>query len=146
MITENIHVAIVEDDPEIRQTLALIIDGTAGFWCKLTFENGKEALKPLQENYVDVVLMDIEMPKMNGIDVVKKLRADKINDHIRIVMVTSNKTLDFVTEAIDNAGANGFITKPFTPVEMRKKLDPIIDEVMKIKRSKVGFMGKLFGR
>ena len=83
---------------------------------------------------------------MNGIDVVKKLRADKANDHVKIVMVTSNKTLDFVTEAIDNAGANGFIPSLLRQSKCGRSSTPLSMRVMKIKRSKVGFMGKLFGR
>ncbi|MEC8051614.1 MAG: response regulator [Myxococcota bacterium] len=143
----NIKALVVDDSRSMRRIVMKGLQkAQVAEWDFDEAEDGEDALAKFDPEVYDMLFIDWNMPKMNGIDVVKKLRADKINDHIRIVMVTSNKTLDFVTEAIDNAGANGFITKPFTPVEMRKKLDPIIDEVMKIKRSKVGFMGKLFGR
>jgi DNA-binding NarL/FixJ family response regulator len=115
MITENIHVAIVEDDPEIRQTLALIIDGTAGFWCKLAFENGKEALKPLQENYVDVVLMDIEMPEMNGIECVRRLKP--LKPEVDFLMLSIRQDDETVFQSIC-AGASGYLLKDTPPAEL----------------------------
>ncbi len=115
MTQHNIHVAIVEDDPEIRQTLALIIDGTAGFWCKLKFENGKEALKPLLENYVNVVLMDIEMPEMNGIECVRKLKPQI--PEVDFIMLSIRQDDEAVFQSIC-AGASGYLLKDTPPAAL----------------------------
>ena len=68
---ETIQVAIVEDDREIRQTLALIIDGTPGYQCEHTFLDAESAIDALASLAGDVVLMDIELPRMNGIEAIK---------------------------------------------------------------------------
>ena len=70
-VEETIQVAIVEDDREIRQTLALIIDGTPGYQCEHTFLDAESAIDALASLAGDVVLMDIELPRMNGIEAIK---------------------------------------------------------------------------
>jgi two-component system chemotaxis response regulator CheY len=108
--------------------------------------DGDDALEKFNPEEYDIVFIDWNMPKMNGIDVVRKIREDSLNDQVKLVMVTSNKTMDFVTEALDDAGANGFISKPFTPKDMRNKLEQIIGEIIQIKKAQGGLLGKLFGR
>ena len=85
------------------------------------------------------------MPNMTGIEFVRKIREDSGNDGVKLVMVTSNKTMEFVTEALDEAGANGFISKPFTPQDMRKKLGPLVEDIIALKKKKQGLMKKIFG-
>lgn len=108
--------------------------------------DGDDALEKFNPEEYDIVFIDWNMPKMNGIDVVRKIREEPLNDQVKLVMVTSNKTMDFVTEALDDAGANGFISKPFTPKDMRNKLETIIAEIIQIKKAQGGLLGKLFGR
>ncbi|MBT6178019.1 MAG: response regulator [Deltaproteobacteria bacterium] len=108
--------------------------------------DGDDALEKFNPEEYDIVFIDWNMPKMNGIDVVRKIREEPLNDQVKLVMVTSNKTMDFVTEALDDAGANGFISKPFTPKDMRNKLETIIAEIVQIKKAQGGLLGKLFGR
>ena len=108
--------------------------------------DGDDALEKFNPEEYDIVFIDWNMPKMNGIDVVRKIREDSLNDQVKLVMVTSNKTMDFVTEALDDAGATGFISKPFTPKDMRNKLEQIIGEIIQIKKAQGGLLGKLFGR
>ena len=117
--------------------------------CDFDFQeavDGTDALAKFDPEQYDIVFIDWNMPNMNGIDVVRKIREDSINDKVKLVMVTSNKTMDFVTEALDDAGANGFISKPFTPKDMRNKLEPVIAEIIQRKKAEGGLLGKLFGR
>jgi len=108
--------------------------------------DGQDALDKFDPNEYDIVFIDWNMPKMNGIDFVREIRKSKENKHVRLVMVTSNKTMDFVTEALDEAGANGFISKPFTPKDMRNKLEEVIGGVVEHKKKTQSLMGKIFGR
>ncbi len=108
-------------------------------------QDGADGLAKFNEGEYDICFIDWNMPNMTGIEFVKKIRSDKSNLMVQLVMVTSNKTLDFVTEALDEAGANGFISKPFTPQDMRKKLTPIIEEIVARKKKDAGLMGRLFG-
>ena len=119
MQTETIHVAIAEDDHEIRQTLALIIDGTPGFSCKLTFEDGQAALEFLQKNYVDVVLMDIEMPRLNGIECVRKLKPEK--PKVDFIMLTIRQDDESIFQSIC-AGASGYLMKDTPPAELLRSI------------------------
>ena len=122
MPLENIHVAIVEDDHEIRQTLALIIDGTPGFWCKLTYEDGESALKPLQENHVDVVLMDIEMPRLNGIECIRKLKP--VKPQVDFIMLTIRQDDEAIFQSIC-AGASGYLLKDTPPAELLQSIKEV---------------------
>jgi DNA-binding NarL/FixJ family response regulator len=122
MLLENIHVAIVEDDDEIRQTLALIIDGTPGFWCKHTFADGLSALKPLREIYVNVVLMDIEMPGMSGIECVRRLKPDLPG--VDFLMLTIRHDDEAVFQSIC-AGASGYLLKDTPPAELLERIEEV---------------------
>jgi len=122
MQTVDIQVAIVEDDTEIRQTLALIIDGTPGFNCKLTYANGFDAFEALQKHYVEVVLMDIEMPKMNGIDCIRKLKP--LKPTIDFLMLTIKQDDESIFDSI-YAGASGYLLKDTPPVRLLEAIREI---------------------
>ena len=114
-ITENIHVAIVEDDPEIRQTLALIIDGTPGFWCKHTYESVELAIRELPKLPIQVVLMDVELPGVSGIIGVKKLKP--MMPATDFIMLTIRQDDETVFNSIC-AGATGYLVKDTPPSEL----------------------------
>lgn len=112
-------------------------------------EDGSDALGKFNVKTTDIVFVDWNMPKMSGIDFVRKARALGKTEHIPIVMVTSEKAIGKVEEALDKAGATAYISKPFTVEYMQKKLSPIIDEVSKRQVDKPaasgGFFSKLVG-
>ena len=122
MTTENITVAIVEDDDEIRQTLALIIDGTPGFICKHSFANGRLALEALSELSVQVVLMDIEMPELNGIDCVKQLKPQQ--PQVDFIMLSIRQDDDAIFQSMC-AGASGYLLKDTPPADLLKAIKEV---------------------
>jgi two-component system chemotaxis response regulator CheY len=73
---------------------------------------GEKALKVFRDNIPDVVFLDIELPDLDGQDVLKQIKTIKNNAFV--VMVSAHSTVDNVKEAISN-GASGFIVKPFSP-------------------------------
>lgn len=112
--------------------------------------DGVEALTKFQTDVPDIVFADWNMPKMTGIEFVRRVRASKGNDHVPIVMITSEKTMGKVEEAIDRAGANAYITKPFTVLELEKKLSRIVGNIVDYRRKAAakpsgGFFSKLLG-
>ncbi len=119
IISEIIHVAIVEDDHEIRQTLALIIDGTPGFRCKYSYEDCESALASLPGNYINVVLMDVELPGLNGIVGVKKLKPQMPDTDF--IMLTIRQDDDTIFNSIC-AGATGYLVKDTPPSELLKSI------------------------
>ena len=67
-MSKPIQVAIIEDDSEIRQLMTLLINGSPGFSCLQAFESFEDSIPALEKNTPDLVLMDIDLPQMSGIE------------------------------------------------------------------------------
>ena len=119
---EIIHVAIVEDDDEIRQTLALIINGTPGYHCKHTFIDCESAIKELPNLYVNVVLMDIELPGITGIEGIKILKP--LIPNTDFIMLTIKQDDESVFNSLC-AGASGYLMKNTPPSELLKSITEV---------------------
>ena len=112
---------VVEDSTTIRMILRKFL-GKLGFDV-VEAGNGREGLDRLREMArADVVLVDWNMPEMNGVDFVRAVRADHKYDVLPLVMVTTNTELENVAEAL-SAGANEYVMKPFTLDMIREKLE-----------------------
>ena len=88
--------------------------------------NGVEALEKLGVAPVDVILCDINMPEMGGPEVVKKVRELPSCADTKIVMVSTESSQELIDDLMAN-GANGYITKPFTPEKFQEKLSPLMN-------------------
>jgi DNA-binding response OmpR family regulator len=87
--------------------------------------SGEEALEKLIHNQIDLVLLDVMMPKMSGIEVLKNLRADEKTKAIPVVMVTVLKEVEDKVKALE-AGCDDFISKPFDKVELLARVKSIL--------------------
>ena len=103
-----IKVSIIEDDDWIRENLALRIKQTEGFVCSGSYRTGEEALAQLPAQAPDVVLMDINLPKMNGIECVRQLKA--LMPATQILMLTVYEDSDKIFNSL-LAGASGYLLK-----------------------------------
>ena len=88
-------------------------------------ENGVEALEKLSASPVDIILCDVNMPEMNGPELVKKVRELDSCKDTKIVMVSTESSQEFIDNLLEN-GANDYITKPFTPNKFREILSPFV--------------------
>ena len=89
--------------------------------------NGKDALEKLSDQPdVDIVLSDINMPEMSGMELVKKVREMDSCKDLKIVMVSTESAQDLIDGVIAD-GANGFITKPFTPEKFKEELSSFMN-------------------
>lgn len=86
MSSPRIKVAIVEDDARFRESLAIMIGGAAGFACVGAYPNAETALREIPRHWPDVVLMDINLPQMSGIQCVARLKT--LRPSLQIIMVT----------------------------------------------------------
>jgi DNA-binding NarL/FixJ family response regulator len=111
----NINVAIVEDNDKIRDGLSLLIDGSEGFRCVAKYSNAEDALKYLPGQKPDVVLMDIQLPKMSGIECVENLKEK--SPELQIMMLTVYEDNEQVFKSLV-AGATGYILKRTPPAEL----------------------------
>lgn len=103
-------------------------------------EDGQDALTKLAAAPVHIAFVDWNMPNMTGIEFVKAARgAAKAarETPIPMVMVTSEKTIGKIEEALDQAGADGFIIKPFTADEMAKKLAKVVERAGQLQLRKL---------
>ena len=112
---EVITVAIVEDDQGIRETLVRLLDGTPGFRCVGAFATGEEALQRLPKLNPAVVLVDINLPKMSGIDVVAALKAAETKIQFLVLTVYEDSAKIFQALA---AGASGYLLKRVPPAKL----------------------------
>lgn len=110
-----IKVAIIEDNERIREGLATIIDGSGGFECSAAYESAEEALRKLPAYNADVVLMDIQLPGMSGIECVEKLKERR--PELQIMMLTVYEDDEKVFKSLV-AGATGYILKRTPPAEL----------------------------
>jgi DNA-binding NarL/FixJ family response regulator len=108
----SIRVTLFEDNKSLRQSLYQMINGSEGFVCAGAFENCLELFKNIEETQPDVVLMDIEMPGINGIEAVKMLREKY--PQLKILMQTISEDSDRIFQSIV-AGASGYILKTNYP-------------------------------
>ena len=90
-------------------------------------ENGVDAIMKIKEfaGKIDLILMDINMPKLDGVSTLKELRAARVTMNIPIIMVTSESEAEKVIECIE-AGANDYVVKPFTPNVLMEKIKNIM--------------------
>lgn len=108
-------VLAVDDSASIRSLVDYVL-GQAGFDVVLA-EDGQEALDYAQENSVDLVLTDINMPKLDGIELIKELRALPKYKFVPLLVLTTESGTDKKMEG-KAAGATGWIVKPFDPQQL----------------------------
>lgn len=103
-----IKVVIVEDDLDLREMYKTLINDTEGMICVGEYEGSQDTVNELVNSSVDVVLMDIDMPLMNGIECVKRIR--KKNTQLPIVMLTIREDADLIFNSL-RSGASGYLVK-----------------------------------
>ena len=101
---------VVEDNDDIRQYIA---DTFAEDFQVLEASNGEEGVQMAQEHGPDIIVSDIMMPKMNGIELTRRLKSDIRTSHIPIILLTAKNTDEDKEEGYDS-GADSYLTKPFT--------------------------------
>ena len=110
-----ISVSIVDDDKGLRDSIASFVNGSAGFRCISAYSSAEAALKGLPADRPDVVLMDINMASMSGIECVQRLKA--MAPEIQVVMLTVYEDTDKIFKAL-SAGATGYLLKRLSPAKL----------------------------
>lgn len=119
-----ITVTIVEDNEDIRDGLQILINTNNNFECKYTYNNGQEAVEGLLLNPTEVVLMDINMPIMNGIDAIKKLK--EIGNKSLFIMSTIYEDDENIFLSL-KAGASGYILKKTEPNKILEAISDVVN-------------------
>jgi two-component system chemotaxis response regulator CheY len=119
-------IMIVDDSSTMRKIVMRAVR-QAGFDVEGFLEagDGKEGMNVLGSQSVRLILSDVNMPNMNGLEFVKAVRMNEATKSIPIVMITSEGSEDMVNQAL-GSGANGYIKKPFTPEKIKETLSDFL--------------------
>ena len=122
----SFNVLIVDDSNSMRSVIKKIIT-ISGFKMDQCHEagNGKQALEILSNTWVDVILSDLNMPEMNGMELLSVLKGDKLLQEIPVIIVSTEGS-DERKRLVLEMGAKQFIKKPFSPEYVRKVLYEVI--------------------
>jgi DNA-binding NarL/FixJ family response regulator len=111
----SISVSIVEDDPGVRASLARLIDGSPGFRCLTQHPSAESALQEIPKANPAVVLMDIHLPGISGVECVRRLKP--VLHSTQIIMLTVYQNTEHIFNALA-AGATGYLLKQTPPAEL----------------------------
>jgi DNA-binding NarL/FixJ family response regulator len=117
-----ITVSIVEDNPQLRATLARVISRADGFQCLSHYASAEEALQGLPGDAPNVVLMDINLPGMNGVECVRRLKP--LLPTTQIVMLTAYEDTENIFNSL-TAGASGYLLKRTSSAELLAALKEV---------------------
>ncbi|MBT2570890.1 response regulator [Planococcus sp. ISL-110] len=116
-------ILIVDDQPGIRLLLKEVFSKEG--YRAISAGSGKEALERVQEACPDLVLLDMKIPGMDGIEILKRLK--KSNAGVHVIMMTAYGELDLIKESM-NWGAARYFTKPFDVFEVRDAVKQLLEE------------------
>jgi two-component system chemotaxis response regulator CheY len=121
-------VLIVDDSPVMRSFIRRVMT-ISGFEVSECWEasNGEEALAQLQEHRVDVILTDINMPKMNGEELLQRLEEKGMLRSVPTLVISTDATKSRILRML-SLGAEGYMTKPFSPEALREELERVLGE------------------
>jgi two-component system chemotaxis response regulator CheY len=121
-----LNIMIVDDSPVMRAFIRKVVGLTGldvGECCEAV--DGEDALKLLRERWMDLVLTDINMPRMNGEEFVRRLECDELLRTIPVIVVSTDSSHNRVQQMLA-LGAKGYITKPFLPEALRDEVEKVL--------------------
>jgi len=124
---KNMKMLIVDDFPTMRRIIRNLLRDL-GFNNTAEAEDGITALSMLQEGEYDLLISDWRMPGMQGIDLLRRVRADDKLKRLPVLMVTAEQKREQIEEAVQ-AGVNAYVVKPFTAKMLADALETIFDRV-----------------
>lgn len=130
-------ILVIEDNKDLKAYLQLILQK---YYKILVASNGVDGLAIAMNNIPDLVLSDIMMPKMDGIELCNRLKSSSKTSHIPVVLLTARASIAHVQEGL-NIGADDYFIKPFNPVILISKIENILNSRDQLK----SYYGKTFG-
>lgn len=117
-------ILVVDDDDGVRTTLSDLLRCKGYYICEAS--SGKDAIEMVKSEDFDIVILDLMMPKMNGIDTLRELK--KIKPNMQVIMITAFGTVENAVDAIKK-GASDYISKPFKTNELLVTIKRVLEEV-----------------
>lgn len=123
MRQKDILILVVDDSPTMRRIIRNTLE-RIGYKNSIEAENGKSGLEQMEENEIELLITDWNMPVMNGLEFVTEIRGNQEYEDLPILMVTTRGMKDDVLQAV-HAGVNNYVVKPFTPETLESKIDKL---------------------
>jgi two-component system chemotaxis response regulator CheY len=122
----EVRILIVDDSSVMRKIVERALR-QAGLDSLVVHEasNGAEGLELLRAKQVDLILSDINMPSMDGLEFLRQIQAQKLAPDVPVVMITTESSEEHVKQAIQS-GARGYIRKPFTAEQVKERVLPLL--------------------
>ena len=117
-----LRIAVVEDDKTVREGLQMLLNGSPGFTCVAAYGNGEDAVAQLPEVNPDVVLMDINLPGISGIECILALKEQ--NFPAQFIMLTVFEDPDAIFQSL-SAGATGYLIKQTPPAKLLEAIQDV---------------------
>ena len=117
------NIMIVDDSLTARTFIARTLE-ISGIELQQVFQarNGQEALDLLQREWVDIVFVDINMPVMNGVELVRRMRASEVLKSVPVIVISTDRSAHRMNE-LKAAGVQAYLTKPITPEELKATVE-----------------------
>lgn len=121
---------IVDDMPEVREVLKQSLR-----LCRMAYfefveaDNGRDALEEFARGDVDMCFVDMNMPKMSGLDFIREARKTGTRHHVPMIMVTGEHAVGKIDQALDMAGADAYLCKPFSIRDLKLKVGKFVDKL-----------------
>jgi DNA-binding NarL/FixJ family response regulator len=119
-----IRVALAEDQALVRAGFRVLFDAEAGIEVVGVASDGREAVELARAQRPHVLLMDIRMPEMDGIEATRQIAADPALDDVRVLILTTFELDEYIVDAL-RAGASGFLLKDIQPVELVRAVEVV---------------------
>lgn len=129
MADKNISILIVDDFPTMRRIVRSLLK-ELGYTNVDEAEDGQEGLTKLRTGSFEFVVSDWNMPNLDGLEMLKTIRADDALKHLPVLMVTAEAKKENIIAAAQ-AGASGYVVKPFTAATLEEKLNKIFEKLGK---------------
>lgn len=120
----SVQVVVVDDHPLFRKGLVQLLKESPGFRVLADFDRASDFLDELENIPADLLLLDLQMPGVSGLDVLRRIKA--INDELRVVMITASDDSSHLLSAI-SAGADGYLMKDTAPDDMIRQLSAVMN-------------------
>jgi CheY-like chemotaxis protein len=116
-------ILVVDDDPVIQKLLSVNFEMEG--YRVVTAGDGVEGLERVQADPPDLILLDVMMPRMDGLEVVRRLKSDPATKLIPVVLLSAKAQSTDIQHGVD-AGADDYVTKPFDPLELLDKVSGLL--------------------
>jgi DNA-binding response OmpR family regulator len=118
-----VTILVVDDDPVIQKLLSVNFEMEG--YRVVTAGDGEEGLQKVANDRPDIILLDVMMPRMDGVEVVRRLKGDEATAAIPVILLSAKAQANDISGGLD-AGADDYITKPFDPLELLDKVAALL--------------------